>query len=380
MANEEPRMLYVDLPTRADLKALHEARADACVSIYLKTTPLSQESDASRIELGNLFKEARAQLEAAGFYKRRLSALAEHFDDLADDDEFWRLQANSLAVLATPDRLATFRLANRLSPTVQVSDRFHLKPLLRAITFPHSAYVLALSENAVRLVEVHASLPASTVKVAGLPSDAASAAGKASLNDRSPKRRVQGTEGQNMRFRQYCRQIDAALRPFLSGRETPLVLASTGRLPAIFRSVNSYPHLLAGSIETSPDRVSDAELAAAVRPVLDAAYAADIAAVRALYETRAGEGRATADLSDAARAATFGAIDTLLVDIDHVIPGTVDEQTGALTLAAAPSASTYGVVDEIAGRALANGARVLGVRKQDLPGGGDLAAILRYAV
>src|SRR5680860_1908999 len=97
-------MLYVDIPTRPEFKALNDVRADACVSIYLKTTPLTQQSDASRIELGNLAKQAREQLEAVGFDKRRLASLMEHFDDLADDDAFWRLQANSLALLATPDR------------------------------------------------------------------------------------------------------------------------------------------------------------------------------------------------------------------------------------------------------------------------------------
>jgi hypothetical protein len=42
---------------------------------------------------------------------------------------------------------------------VQVSDRFHLNPLFRAITFSHSAFILVLSENAARLVEMNADLP-----------------------------------------------------------------------------------------------------------------------------------------------------------------------------------------------------------------------------
>lgn len=373
-------MLYVDIPTRSEFKTLNEVRADACVSIYLATTPLTQDSDASRIELGNLARQAREQLEARGLDKARVAALMEQLDELGDDHEFWRLQANSLAVFATPDSLRTFRLANDLGSMVEVSDRHHLKPLLRALTFPHSAYILALSENVARLVEVHAELPAVEVKINNMPKGVTDAAGGSGLSDGSAPVRLRGLEGQNIRFQKYARKVDAALRPFLSGRETPLILAATGRLAPVFRAVNSYPHLLPEGISDSPDRISDADLAKAARPVLDAAYAREIDELKALYETRAGDGRATTDISDAARAATFGAIHTLLVDIDSVIPGAVDEQTGAVTFSEDAGPGAYGVIDEIAGRALASGARVLGVRKADIPGEGDLAAILRFAV
>jgi len=43
--------------------------------------------------------------------------------------------------------------------------------------------------------------------------------------------------------------------------------------------------------------------------------------LKVLYEARSGDGRATCDLSDGARAATYGAIETLLVDMDAVVPG-----------------------------------------------------------
>jgi hypothetical protein len=232
----------------------------------------------------------------------------------------------------------------------------------------------------VRLVEVHAALPAATLKIDNMPKDAASAAGKSTLNDRSPSGRIHGSEGQNVRFLQYARKVDAALRPFLAGRETPLILAATGRLASVFRAVNSYPNLSPDDIKDSPDRLSDADLARAARSILDAAYAREIEELKALYDKRAGDGRATTDISDAARAATFGAVDTLLADIDTIVHGTVDEKTGAVKFAEKADAKTYGIVDEIAGRALSSGARVLGVRRSDLPGQGDLAAILRFPI
>lgn len=41
---------------------------------------------------------------------------------------------------------------------------------------------------------------------------------------------------------------------------------------------------------------------------------------------------------------------------------------------------SYGVIDEIAGRVLESGGKVIGVRRDDVPGGGALAAVLRYAL
>lgn len=370
-------MLYVDIPSQAEFAALRAVRADICVSIVLPTTPLTQHTDASRIELKNLIAEAEKQL--AGADKRRVAALSEHLRDLVDDDLFWKHQANSLVVLATPDTLRTYRLGNKLTAALEVSDRFYLKPLLRALTLPQAARVLALSENDVRLVEVYSDLPAQVVKVADLPTDAASAVGKSTLNDRSSDGRLGGLEGQNVRFRQFLRSVNKALRPVLAGSDLPLILASTGRLEAMFREMNAYPHLLPESIMSSPDRLTPAELANAARPILDKAYEREMAAFGRLFETRRSDGRATSDISDAARAARFGAIDTLLVNIDTQVPGFVDD-AGRVTFVERNDAKAHGVVDEIAGRAMAAGARVFGVRAADLPDGKDLAAVLRYAV
>jgi stalled ribosome rescue protein Dom34 len=113
---------------------------------------------------------------------------------------------------------------------------------------------------------------------------------------------------------------------------------------------------------------------------LDGIYARELQSMRDLFESRSAQGRATSDLSDAARAATFGAIEQLMVDIDEITPGTVDEEDGRVTFAERASAQTYGIVDEIAARALLSGASVLGVRKEDIPGRASLAAILRYPI
>jgi len=373
-------MLHVDIPTTADLSALTARRADPCVSIYLPTTPLSQDSGGDRIELKNLAKQAVDQLEAAGADKRRVAALGEQIDDLVDDDAFWRMQAHGLALFATADDLRTFRVPTALTPSVAVSDRFRLTPLLRAVSFAHVAYVLALAEGGPRLVAVSADLPATTVKVEGMPKDAGSAVGRSSVNDRSPSGRIQGSEGQKVLLRQFARVVDGALRGLLAGSGVPLVLAASQPLASIYRSVNTYAGLAESGIEASPETLSDGELAERARAVLDELHREELAGWTETFEARAGQHRTTTDIAGAARAATFGAVDSLLVDIDAAVHGTVGDEDGAVRFADHAGADSHDVLDEIARRVIAAGGRVYGVRADDIPGGFPLAAILRYTV
>lgn len=372
-------MLYVDIPTSADISALSSFRGEICVSIYLRTTPLTQPAQADRIELKNLAKQAVQQLQDAGTDKQRMADVTEQFDDLIDDDEFWQFQAHSLAVFATPENIRTFRVPNALETLVEVSDRFHLKPLLRSVSFPHACYVLALAQKSVRLIEVSPDLPAETVKVEGLPEDAGRAVQGVGEIGYWPSGRIRAAEGQKVLLRQFARNVDKALRPILTGSDIPLILAAAEPLASIYRSVNTYSSLADSMIEGSPDGMSNAQIGERARTVLDGLYRDQLAAWGRLFEARASQGRATTDIAQAARAATMGAVDTVLIDIDEVIPGRIDD-CGAIVFAEQPGAANYSLVDEIAARVIATSGRVIGVRKADIPHGESLAAILRYPV
>lgn len=373
-------MIHVDVPTPSDLRNLAESRNAASVTIYLPTTPVSIQTEGDRIALKNLGREALEQLEAMSADRRDVAEIAEEIDDLVDDDEFWRFQAHGLAVFVTPENLRTFRVATRLDPRVAVSDRFHLKPLLRSVTFGHACVVLALAEGSVRVVEVSADLPAEAIRVEGMPSDAADAVGKASIAGRSHSGRFVGSEGKKVRLRQYARRVDGALRGLLAGSELPLVLASVESLGAIYRSVNSYPHLAEQGIEGNPERLTDGELATAARPVLDALARTRISDWREQFAQRASAGRTTSDVETAARAATAGAVASLVADMDAKVYGTIDEESGDVRFAESASADTYDVVDEIARRVLSSGGTVMPVRKDEVPEAGPLSAILRYPI
>jgi hypothetical protein len=127
-------MLHIDIPTLAEFKALGAIKGDACVSLYVPTEPLREREWQNRTALKDLAAQALRQLKEAGADKRRIAPLEGQFrhlagadeDDTDDDkirklqnkkpdpiDEFWKFQGHSLAILATPQVMRTFRLRRK---------------------------------------------------------------------------------------------------------------------------------------------------------------------------------------------------------------------------------------------------------------------------
>ena len=74
-------------------------------------------------------------------------------DALLADGDFWQHQSDGLAVFASDGQFERFRVPLRLEELVIVARRFQLKPLFPLLTGDGHFYILALSQNEVRLLE-----------------------------------------------------------------------------------------------------------------------------------------------------------------------------------------------------------------------------------
>jgi hypothetical protein len=371
-------MLHNDIPTLAQIEALANTQDGWRVSLYLVSGVTAQEAEIARIALKDETKAAVAQLEAEGASVREVAAIRDHLDDIIDDSAFWAAQSRSLAVFVDADRAVTFRLPNHLAPHVAVAHRYLVKPLLRAISFPQAAYVLTLSQTDIRLLAITPDEQPRRVDASDLPEDFETAVRHHFHAGQTVAGRMQGEEGEKTRLRQFARIVDRGVRTALGGSQLPVILAATEPLDGIFRSVSTLPQLAEQGIPGNPESHTDAQLGEAARTILDSIYAAELKQIAATVSANSSAGKSATDLSELAHAAAYGAIDTLVFDMDATRPGSVDAATGEVTFS--DGDAPIGIVDDIVRLALSSGARVIAAHKNEVPAGGEAAAILRYAV
>jgi hypothetical protein len=356
----------IDIPSRRQLDRLMAIEDEPVASLYF-ANEIRGDSERTRATLERAIGEAARAVRDASEPETARIVEEELMETVLDED--WPLSARTLALFASPHVSAEFRLANELPSGVYVSSRARIAPLLRSVSLPQSAFVLALAHGSVRLLQLGPELPVSELAVSDLPSDAASAAGKASLGDRSPKGRVQGSEGLKMRLRQYARKVDRAIAPILAGSGAPLILAAAEPIASIFRSVCSYPELSDVGIAGNPESLTDAELERAARAVIDDLNRTHVRALASLLEERRASERTAEDPALVAVAAARGAVETLMFNLD----GPVDD-------ARPPAGVAADELELLIRSAWQTGAEVLALRPAEMPNDAPVAAILRYPV
>jgi hypothetical protein len=177
-----------------------------------------------------------------------------------------------------------------------------------------------------------------------------------------------GSDVREKQLLRYCQQIDRGLREVLTPPTVPLILAGVDELTGLYRSVASYPRVLAQGIAGSPDPLSAAVLHERTLPLIADLENRGRAAVIARYRALIGTGRASANPAEIVEAARDGRVDTLIVAAE-------------LAAAPAPNLDTP-PAEKLANRALIGTLRTGGAVIEAAPGGfpgdRDLAAIYRY--
>jgi hypothetical protein len=380
------------LLARSELKSLIERSGETCVSIYLPTHRTGDvEQDA--IRLRNLVRDAMAGLDAAGVRGPNATRMLEPVRALADDVLFWHNQADGLAVFASPGQFVYYRLPYSFDERVVVSSQFHLGPLLPLFSANQMYYILALSQNHVRLIQCTRDAAWETTPES-IPERLADALqydeyGKELQVHSGPPAGPSGTfamyhghgEGKDIakdNILRFLREVDRGLREALNSGTVPLLLAGVEYMRAMYREANTYPHLLDVGVDGNPDELSAADLQRAAKEKVESYFTREQdAALR-----RLGEGiplKLTRDtVDDVVLAAADARLSVLFVAMGAQRWGRFSPVDRTVEVHGERRPGDEDLVDGAVVRALVTGADVYVVKPDVMPGHSPVTALLRY--
>ncbi len=139
--------------TLEQLLKLAQQSQDPSISIYLPTHRAGPDTQQDPIRFKNLVREAERQLQERGMGARDAADFLHAAQKLLEDSSYWRHQYDGLAVFLAADDFHAFRLPFGVEEMLTVASSYYVKPILPLFTNNGHYYILAISQNDVRLFE-----------------------------------------------------------------------------------------------------------------------------------------------------------------------------------------------------------------------------------
>jgi hypothetical protein len=393
----------MDLFNREELRRLAQMQDDVCISIYMPTHRFESDWSQNPTRFKNLIRDARDDLREIGYRDDEIDEFFADAQRQADDSAFWRNVSDGLAIFITSDSTEFFRLPLSFDELAVVGERFHLKPLFPLIATNNRFYLLALSQNDVRLYQgTHQAI--SEVESAEIPSDIV----EAILQYEDPEKQIQfhtsnrsggGSSGRSdaefhgqgtsddlsaepqSELKRFFRKIDDSVTDYLNGEDAPLVLAGVSEYLPLYKEVNGYPNLIEDEIISgNPEPISPTDLHEKAWEIVEPVFKKVQDDALALFDQMYYQDGdlASDDFHEIVPASVYSRIDTLFVPIGQYRWGKFDSQHNTVELHEQQQAGDEDLLDYAAVNAYLNGSTVHALKPANMPGGRSIAATFRF--
>jgi hypothetical protein len=388
----------MDILTRTELDQLMRKEQQVCVSIYLPTHRTGTEAQGDPLRLRNLLREAQKRLSDQGFGPREVQQMLEPASKLLQEPYFWQHQSDGLAIFLSTNEVRRYRLPLNFEEFVVVDDHFHITPLLPLFTGDGQFYILALSQNEVRLL-LSTRYSVSEVDIGQIGGSLAEAipsvnhqmslqlhtsgTARGKTGDNSVTFHGQGggsDESAKNELLRYFRLVSDGLTEFLKGDQVPIVLAGVEYLLPIYKEANTYPNMIDTVIKGNPDLLSMEELHKSAWEIIGPHFQVAQQEAVAFYNQLAGQKsiRATENLEKIISSAIHGRVETLFVAAGEQQWGTFNPITKEIEIHDQVEPGDEHLLDLAAVQTYLKGGKVYIMEPKKMPGGTNAAAVLRY--
>lgn len=386
----------MDILDRDEIRDIIDKRSDFCVSIYLPTHRAGKDVEQNSIRFKNLLRRVEKELGDWGLRAQQIQEVLEPAEKLLAEELFWSYQSDGLAIFLSGDEFRHYRLPIQFEELAIISHRYHIKPLLPFLTMDGRFYILAVSQNLVRLLEGTA-YSVNQVILEDIPQSLSEALKYDDL-EKQPQfhtraqpvvggRRAAMFHGHGVskdsaadkkNILRYFQMLDNGLRDVFAGEHVPLVLAGVEFLRAIYKEANSYPHLLDPGIQGNPDELSPNELHEKAWQIVQPAFQKAQMEAFDKYKRLAGTGQTSRTVEEIVQQAFNGRVESLFVTLDARVWGRFDRDNHDVEIHETPTPKNEDLLDFAAVHTYLNRGRVYVVTSNAMPDEPPVAAVLRF--
>jgi hypothetical protein len=359
----------------------------------MPTIPAGEQSQQNRVRYKNLLRAARIALTDKGVSRSDARQFLAPASDLFDRPQFTQRLGRGLAVLIGCEAIRVLSAPFEFEQQCVVGKRFHITPLIEWASAESPYYVLAVSQNRVRLF-YGTRETLDEVVVPGLPANLSQALhydepeGSFQVHSGRPHLRRKESavfhgqggapDAAKDEISSFFREVDRALDGVPGIKGHPLVFAGVNYLFPIFRRISSQPQLLSSHVDGNPDLTPLNELRERAWSVVRMSIEETRQSRIASYWDLATHSRTSNQIGTILVAAQAGAVKTLLLDPRIRRLGAFDLQAGTLRIDQQARHDNEDLVNLAATLVLRHGGAFEAMTTSHVPGGGVMAAILRY--
>ncbi len=379
--------------TREDLDKLSKFSGGYHVSLFLPTHAVGTDTEQDPIRFKNLIRRAEEELTLEGVRTPMIKSIMDPAYQLLSNHFFWKHQRKGLAVFIAPEKMDYFRTTHSFREMAVVTHRFHLKPMLPLLSREELFYILAISQNSVKLFQCSRD-HVEELEVEGMPKNIT-----AVLNEKDPENHMHHhfvgsggkgdktsvlhggsdySEQEKENLKKYFRLIDQHIVKVLRDSRDPLIIATVDNNFPVYKEINTYPHLFDEIISGSPDEMEAKDLLGKGFPLIRPFFKKERTEAEERYQQLNGTGKTSSQLAEIAIAALHGKIETLFVarEIEHW--GTVDEALEKISLHDHFEAGDEDILSYASVHTLIHKGTVFSVLPEFMPDKSNIAAIFRY--
>jgi hypothetical protein len=383
----------MDLINKKDLKNLMGVKKNWCISLYMPARKAGSEKRQNLILFKNLIKKAEDQLSQAGIPEEERNKLMKPAQEILGINSFWQYQSEGLAVFLSSGLIRTYRIPERFEKLVVVAKRYHLKPLLPLLGSGGHFFVLALSQNEVRLLR-GTRYGMSVVDLDKVPKSFTEA-----LKYDEPDKQLQFHTGTRHRkgmraamfhghgagindkkddLLHYFQKIDKGLQEILGEENAPMVLASVDYYWPIFKEASSYSHLIEEGIKGNPEEIDEDELHERAWRIVQPIFLKEQAEALTAFKKYESKAQTSTDLETVVPAAHQGRVAMLFAALGIQKWGIYKPRKNEVLLHEKARATNQDLLDLAAVQTFLNGGIVFVLAPEKMPAQASIAAIFRY--